>query len=215
MKKLLITSILLAFATFTFAQTQNATTENGKKVILYPNNTWKYSESKNDSISDKKDSSNVETTNYEILRAVDKMTGKTYYSLSRTLFFVKSDKKLIINVGIRDEQFRGLLVRFENIGNCNENNKLIFLFEDDTKLTLDSWNDFNCKGVAYFDLNGTSLPKLQKKIKSIMFQNGRTYDSITIDVPESEQDYFIQVKNLLDKKIFVPAHMDDGKVIKD
>ena len=45
MKNLLLTGLFLISA-FSFAQDIKATTEDGKKVILKPNKTWSYDESK-------------------------------------------------------------------------------------------------------------------------------------------------------------------------
>jgi hypothetical protein len=34
---------------------------------------------------------------------------------------------------------------------------VIFLFDDDTKITITSWNKFNCDGKAYFTLSEDDL----------------------------------------------------------
>lgn len=214
MKKLLFTSILFLSVLFSFAQTQTAKTENGKNVILNSDGTWKYLESIKDTsivISNKSENNSI-----QILHAVDKMTDENYYSINNPLNFIKGDKKLMIKPMIdKKGNYNVLLVVTKNVGTCNQKNKLIFLFEDGSKYSLDSWNEFNCKGTSYFDLYGKALINLQKKVVNIMFQNGESFESITVDVSTGDQDYFIQVQKALDLKIYAPAHLEDGAIIKD
>lgn len=54
MKKLLLLNLLL-ITTLSFSQTQTATTEDGKKVILNDNNTWQYADG-----SDNKNTCNID-----------------------------------------------------------------------------------------------------------------------------------------------------------
>jgi hypothetical protein len=205
--------ILLTFITIlsfnTNAQTQTAITSNGRKVILNANGTWKFEDSNNNN-------SKVITNDLEILHAINKMTNEEYYIILDQLSFQSGDKRLIIRPSLDEKGlYSGINVSFKNIGNCNENNKLIFLFEDNSKLTLESFNKFNCEDFAYFDLYSKELNKLQKNIISIMFQNGRSYESITVDLSPEDKDYFIRVKKAIDEKNIVPAHIADGKFIKD
>lgn len=86
----------------------------------------------------------------------------------------------------------GLIAKAVNIGSCVEKNSLIFLFSDETKLTLSSWNKFNCEGNAYFNLTDSEHKELSdKKIKAIRFTNGRTYESLTHVVTEVQSNYFV------------------------
>jgi hypothetical protein len=212
MKKLLIIITLSAVAfNLSYSQTQKATTEDGKTVLLNSDGTWKYTEN----TKEVKTSTNS-NNKFEILEAVDKMTDKHYYKMNEDFLLKKDQKSIEIMISIGENaKYDGLTVYYKNIGGCNEKNKLIFLFEDNSKISLSSWNDFNCKDYSYFDLRGKELANLQKKVISVMFQNGRTYDSSTIDVPIELQDYFIKAKECFDNKVIVPAHFDDNKIIKD
>jgi hypothetical protein len=89
-----------------------------------------------------------------------------------------------------------LIVTFAGLENCNENNKLIILFEGGEKLQLVSWNKFNCKGTAYFSV----LPKYKKKlmtlpIEKVRITNGRSYKSYTNEI--EYKNYFIDLIKLL------------------
>jgi hypothetical protein len=80
-----------------------------------------------------------------------------------------------------------------NVGTCYEKDKLVFLFEDDTRFDLTSWNSFNCEGKSYYDYEKEALRKLGSKlVKAIRFTNGRSGESFTYILRESEKAYFVQ-----------------------
>ena len=80
------------------------------------------------------------------------------------------------------------------IGNCDEKDQLIFLFDDGSKISISSWNKFNCKGNAYFNLTEDELNSLKTKlVTTIRFVNGYTSDSFTYTLKKLEKDYFINV----------------------
>ena len=87
----------------------------------------------------------------------------------------------------------GFMCKNVNIGSCDENDSLIILFEDDTKITLTAWNKFNCEGNAYFDFSESQLTELStKKVNTIRFSNGRSYESLTVTLKEDQKDYFVR-----------------------
>ena len=70
---------------------------------------------------------------------------------------------------------------------------MINLIEDNTKITLISFNKFNCKGNAYFDFENGQLSELStKKIKDIRFSNGYSFESLTVSLRQDQQDYFLK-----------------------
>ena len=146
------------------------------------------------------------------------MTDKEYFFIKKNLLCSKDSKigfTISVNLkGVLNENkekqivYTGLSVRSAGIGSCVENNSLIFLFEDSTKVTLTSWNDFNCKGNSYFDLRGKEFEKFStKKIKAIRFQNGRTYETYTYVLMPEQKDYFITIAELikLNKSVEAPC----------
>ena len=85
------------------------------------------------------------TKAFVIEHCIDKMTDKEYYLASKkfigsntqktqgfliTPIFKKEDDKMVQN---------GLILENVGIGNCDEKDDLIFLFEDDTKITITSY----------------------------------------------------------------------------
>lgn len=88
----------------------------------------------------------------------------------------------------------GLLVTLVNIGTCCENNELIFLFADSTKMTLVSWNDWNCEGNAWYDLNADQVNQLNtKQIIKAQIKNGYSFDTFSNTLVGEDRKYFMKV----------------------
>lgn len=138
----------------------------------------------------------------------DVMTDKEYVFSKEKLLCLETPKKgFILSVSYELKKgivsYRGISIFSQNIGSCVENDKLIFLFEDDTKLELTSWQKFNCEGRSYFDFNADRLTKLTKRLKAIRFQNGRSFESVTITFEkETDKTYFIDVQQAIDKQVY-------------
>lgn len=134
-----------------------------------------------------------------VAKIVDDMEDKSYYVPSRKMICASDDKKtgfaLSAFLTYKNDEINvnELKVKTVNIGSCDEKDELIILFEDDSKIKLISWNDFNCKGDAWFNLSKSDRESLSKlKIKKIKVQNGRTFESFTKELTE-DSDYFIQL----------------------
>jgi hypothetical protein len=139
------------------------------------------------------------TTPFVIEHCIDKMTDQEYYFTQKKLICANADKTkgFTISPNFRARggayENNGFLCKNVNIGNCDENDSLIILFEDDTKITLASWNKFNCEGTVYFNLTDGEINELStKKVKSIRFSNGRSYESLTVALKEDQKNYFIR-----------------------
>lgn len=150
---------------------------------------------------------------YEILVCKDIMTDKEYAYGNKSLLCLKSDSEgFNLSISYQNKKdnvkYSGITVRSAGIGTCNEKDKLLFLFEDDTKLSLVSWNDFNCKGTSYFDLYGKEFENLNKKIKAIRFENGRSGESYTHFIKLEDADYFITAKQVLEAGVFGKGDCD-------
>ena len=133
-----------------------------------------------------------------IEHCIDKMTEREYFLTQKKLICANTQKTKGFTItpqfNLEDGNIvpNGFICKNANIGNCNEKDDLIFLFEDDTKLTLTSWNDFNCDGNAYFSFDKDDLNYLStKKITDIRFSNGYSYESYTYTFKQAEKDYFI------------------------
>ena len=75
--------------------------------------------------------------------------------------------------------------------------KLYITFEDKSQVSLANWNDFNCKGTAYFSLTSEIIEQLRtKKIINISFYDEK---QILTSVPQNESEYLMQYVNLITK----------------
>jgi hypothetical protein len=152
---------------------------------------------------------------FYIETCVDKMTDKAYAFSSKGLMCSEDgDKGFFITADFQFKNgkviYNGLSLKSAKIGNCVEKSNLIFLFEDDTKFQLTAWNDFNCDGKSWFDYGGRSFDKLvHKKIKAIRFQNGRTFDSYTYPLTDSDKLYFLEVGTAVAEQRIEQTSCDD------
>jgi|LauGreDrversion4_2_1035121.scaffolds.fasta_scaffold146738_2 hypothetical protein len=152
---------------------------------------------------------------FYIETCIDKMTDKSYAFGSKSLLCSEDGKKgFIVRITLNNKDgevsYNGLNVKSVGIGSCVENSTLIILFEDDTKVQVGAWNKFNCEGNNYMDWQGKSFDKItEKKVKALRFQNGRTMDSYTYNVPEKERAFFLEVASALSEKRIVAGSCDD------
>jgi hypothetical protein len=85
-----------------------------------------------------------------------------------------------------------------SISCIDKNAILTIFFEDSSEIKMNSWNDFNCSGNAYFHLTSSHIEKLKtKKIKNISFYSDKMQFA---SIKKNDSDYFIQVMALLPKK---------------
>lgn len=143
-----------------------------------------------------------------IISHTDEMSEKTYIYPSREIICMNEDstKGFTLNIIITSNlSMRALVLNMRNIGNCSEKNELIFLFDDNSKLTIKSFSDFTCKETSFFNLDKEDVLQLaSKKVTKIKATNGYTFDSFTSPVNEKFQDYFLKVSRMLSaKQIFI------------
>ena len=137
---------------------------------------------------------------FVIEHCIDKMTDREYFLSTKNFVGANSQKTqgfVITNsfkgVDGKLEQ-NGIILKNIGIGNCDENDELIFLFDDESKITITSWNKFNCEGKVYFNLKDSEYDLLKsKKVTAIRFKNGYSYESLTYTLKKEEQVFFINV----------------------
>lgn len=143
-------------------------------------------------------------------KSVDDMEDKSYYYPSSDLVISNEGKTKGIRLSAFIDEKDGeiwigdLSVKMVNIGSCVEKNELIIMFEDSSKISLTSWNKFNCKGDAWFNISSDDIEKLSTlKMKKIKITNGYTFDSFTKAVPNPDyyRQLFYAVKTKKIKKI--------------
>lgn len=134
---------------------------------------------------------------FEIEHCKDVMNDAEYFFVKKNILATNKEKTKGFSIypsfkksttGIAQN---GLICKAINIGTCVEDNSLIFLFSDDTKITITSWNKFNCEGKAWFNLTEEEYKDLStKKLKAMRFTNGRSFESLTYNLTEVESNYF-------------------------
>ena len=126
--------------------------------------------------------------------------GKCYIFPSENLIVTNAEKNkgFTISADFRRKgtegnlHMTGLLCQLVNIGTCCEKNELIFLFEDGSKMTLVSWNKWNCEGNAWYNLDEAQREELAtKKLVKAQMKNGYSFESFVNTIPNEQQDYFM------------------------
>jgi len=150
MKKSILLPLFALVVSYISAQTE-ATTIDGKKVILYENGTWKPAEAtpvvtNENTISD--------CSKY-ISKEVDKVTGESSTS-SKDMILISSDgEKSGFGIYIFSTAKNEIIFSIQAVGagNCiDDDNKMNVLFRDGTRLELINDGKFNCdaKYTQYF-----------------------------------------------------------------
>lgn len=133
------------------------------------------------------------------------LSGNCYYYVKENIIVTNSEKSkgftFSPSVDMKNKNLvcDGIIASMVNIGGCCENNTMIMLLADSSTITLKSWNKFNCKGDAFFNLTKDEAQLLRThKILKAQIKNGRTYDSFQNSIPTSDQDYFLRFFKELD-----------------
>ena len=145
--------------------------------------------------------SNAQKDSVFINEQKDEMTDKVFYFPSEQLvcrnpenkkqgfaitFFVGKTKKGVLEA-------LEVKIKSVGIGNCDEKDEVIFLLEDETKIKVTMWNDFNCDGKVWCKMSDADKELLAtKKVNKIRVQNGRTFESYTHTIDEIDRGYFKQ-----------------------
>lgn len=143
---------------------------------------------------------------FSLVYEKDKMTDNEYLFCNWNLVAKKTQNTgFLLKIYFRKEDsvwvYSGLTSVVAGIGGCHENDYLIIMFDDSTKVRTDMWNDFDCAGDVYFDFSRELEEMLRTKpINTIRLTNGRTYDSYQVTYTKKEdKDYFITYFKKLDE----------------
>lgn len=143
---------------------------------------------------------------YEIKMCKDALTDKYDVWGSKKLVCLNSEGSRGFSISpvfvYENEKvkYKYLTVTHAGLGSCSENDSIIFLFEDGSKVSMKSWNKFNCKGLAAFDLKSDKLDEIAKPLKVIRVSSGRSYKEYTHTVKEEDKSFLLHIKNLLDEQ---------------
>ncbi len=197
------TTFLMVIMTMTlaFGQTQEATTSDGKKVILNSDGTWKYVETKKVSL----DSNSSDCSNW-ISTETDKVDGTTTTAAKNTLIVSTDGGKKGLGIFMIQSSKGGLILSIQAVGagSCiDEGAKINILFTDGSRLALSNDGKFNCKGKStiYFgDVFGKKSQLEELKTKKIQTMRVWTSDSyVEKDFTKENQEEFYNVINCLTK----------------
>lgn len=130
-------------------------------------------------------------------KETDEMSDKVYFYPSRDIVLSDDGKTKGVRLSAFYNEKEGvtdLKCKLVNIGSCIEKCELIVMFKDSTKITMESWNDFNCKGNAWFSINAKDKKILsEKKILKVKITEKRDYNSYTSLVSDEDSDYYVQL----------------------
>jgi len=218
MKYILYQFMFLLICLKVSAQTEEATTQSGKKVILYSNGTWKYAttDPKVSEKDGKKKEPEKKSSPEPIALSGDCSENLENIEDTRTRIVTTRTKNLIIIAEKNDRKEitismqRGakdvISIVFHPVGagQCvGEGNNIIIFFTDGSRLDL--INDFtNCKGESTASLGGNygrkkALSDLQsKKIKSIKIFTEEGF--VLQNLSSANQEEFQQILNCLSKQ---------------
>lgn len=179
MKKITTAIITLLVLTISvFGQTQKATTENGRKVLLKSDGTWIYQDSTNQQV--KLDSSNC--SNW-IKTTEDRVSGTNFTTIKEYLVISEDGGKTGFGIDLIQSSKKSIIFTIKAVGakGCiDDNAKVNLLFTDGTRLEIETNSKFNCKGelTTYFggvfgrseELNDLSSKKIE--IMRVWTSNG-------------------------------------------
>lgn len=189
MNKFIFSIIILTITSFSvFAQTE-ATTNDGKKVILNEDGTWKYAETTTAETTISLECSDLISTK------TDKMTGKSSTSSTETLMI--SDDGGKNGFGFYFMDLSGTIVfsiQAVGAGSCiDDDNKMLVLFRDGTRLELVNNAKFNCdaKFTLYFGGSFGKKKQLEKfrtkEIETMRIWTSKSYVEEDFSSDQSKQ----------------------------
>lgn len=188
MKKLILTFSIIAAAYSAFTQTE-ATTKDGRKVILNDNGTWKYAETTTTEIIVKLDCVNLTSTE------TDKMTGKSTTASKETLIVSEDGGKT--GFGIFLINISGSLVfsiQAVGAGSCiDDDDKMNVLFRDGTRLELGNSGKFNCDGKFTLYMGGSFGKRKEleifrtKEVETMRIWTSKSYVEKDFSTEQSKQ----------------------------
>lgn len=145
---------------------------------------------------------------FKLLYENDKLDDKEYLQCNWNLLALKTPKtgfwvKLDFSKDGDSKlwKYEGLTAMASGLGTCHENDYLIILFDDGTKLRTNMWNKFNCDGDIYLDWDKELETALRTKpIKIVRLTNGRSFNSYEKEFSKAEdKNYFITFFKKLDE----------------
>ena len=217
-KSILTAAVVLWIQNISFAQTEEATTQSGKKVILYADGTWKYAvdakpeipknkeEKKRDLVKKPEPETTIPSGECSgLLETIeDKRTGIRTTRAKNIIFVAELNSKKEISILLQKgpKGVINMIFRPVGAGECiGEGNKINIVFTDNSKLDLANDGFTNCRGESVVNFGGPygrkkMLEELKtKKIKSIKIWT--QLGSVQQNLSGENQDQVLQMFNCL------------------
>jgi hypothetical protein len=125
------------------------------------------------------------------------MTDKEYFLCLEKLVCANKEKTKgflmtpMFKSGITPD---GIRIKSVGLGSCNEDDELIILFDDNTKVVAKSFYGFNCDGNSAFDFTEEDYKMMStKNINSIRLTNKRSHMYLTYTLRPTEINFLIRV----------------------
>lgn len=224
MKTLILLLLFFSASTILCAQTQEATTKSGKKVVLYADGTWKYADEtkpveqipasaeKNEKPKKVVKPAEIKTTAVpenceEFFETIEeKKSGVTTVRTKNMIIVAEenSSKEIDILLSKNSKGIITLTVKPVGAGNCiGDGNKVNIVYEDGSKTELNHDGFPNCNGEITISFGANYGKKKQleelssKKIKLIKAwtQKGTVQEIFSVQ----NQDDFLKAINCLTK----------------
>lgn len=177
MKKTFLTLTLLLISTLSLTAQTEATTKDGKKVILNDNGTWEFV--KNTTLE-----SNISFECSDLISTeTDKMTGKSFTGAKKTLIVSDDGGKNGFGIYLMNSSNSMIFsIKAVGAGSCiDDDNKMNVLFRDGTRLELQNDGKFNCDAKFTLYFNGAFGKKKQlemfktKEIETMRIWTSKSY----------------------------------------
>jgi hypothetical protein len=149
---------------------------------------------------------------FQIYKIIDSFGDNTYITASYPFFAEKGKEEIEISVMFNGSKETpvDLAVGTTIFDRCHEKDKLILLFANGEKIELESWSKFTCKRYAYFDIDLITLHLLEtERLVKLRVENGKSYDSLTVDASYKMQVYFTGMFRYLKTKPLVLKELED------
>lgn len=108
------------------------------------------------------------------------------YSQTEKLICIESNKSFAVF-----KKENKLFVYSKGLSLCQNENEIVFTFDDNSVFKITSYNEYNCDGLSIFYPFKKQWNRFNKKVISIELINGIVGNSILYTLTESEQSFFI------------------------
>ncbi|WP_028873703.1 hypothetical protein [Psychroserpens burtonensis] len=178
MRKTILMLAVFTISTLSLIAQTEATTKDGKKVILNENGSWEYDENIKTEKSVTLDCSKLISTD------TDKMTGKSSTSSKKVLMVSKNGGKNGFGIFLMKGSSGTIIISTQAVGagGCiDDDDKMNVLFRDGTRMELVNNGKFNCKSkfTLYFGNSFGKKKELEmlrtKEIETMRIWTSKSY----------------------------------------